>query len=71
MKQALQQGTGQGSGGSGLGQTAQKAQERLVLEKMQKLGLVADGMGNMNPGQLQGLVEMLNKQSTLVNLGRN
>ncbi len=50
-----------GRWGSRAGQTAQGAQERVLLE-MQKLGLFEDGSGNLNPGQLQGLVAMLNKQ---------
>lgn len=54
-----QQSSGQLDGASGLPQTAQS---RLVMEQLQRLGLFADGDGNLNPGQLQGLVTMLSKQ---------
>lgn len=58
--QALQQkGSGQLDGATGLAQTAQG---HLVMEQLQRLGLFADGDGNLNSGQLQGLVTMLSKQ---------
>ena len=63
MEQALQQGQGQGASGE-LNQTAQQAQERVVLEQMQKLGLLTDASGNMDPGKSQGAMYMLNKQGT-------
>lgn len=65
MEQALQPGSVQGEGApGGLGPTVQDAQERLVLEQMQKLGLFADG--SLGPGQLQGVMAMLNKQGMLL-----
>lgn len=54
-----QKGAGQVDGATGLAQTAQG---RLVLEQLQRLGLFADGGGNLNSGQLQGLMTMLSKQ---------
>ena len=54
----LQQGQGQGD-------AAQKAQERSVIEQMQKLGLFADGAKHLHPSQLQDLVSMLHKQGTV------
>lgn len=32
------------------------------MEQLQRLGLFADGDGNLNSGQLQGLVTVLSKQ---------
>ena len=54
-----QQGSGQLDGATG---RAQAGQSRLVMEQLQRLGLFADGDGNLNSGQLQGLVNMLSKQ---------
>ena len=54
-----QKGSGQLDGGPGLAQTAQGC---LVMEQLQGLGVLADGGGNLNSGQLQGLVTMLSKQ---------
>ncbi|KAL3147337.1 hypothetical protein ABBQ32_002820 [Trebouxia sp. C0010 RCD-2024] len=54
--QASQKGSGQLDGAAGQAQTA------LVMEQLQRLGLFTDGGGNLNPGQLQGLMTMLSKQ---------
>ena len=54
-----EKGSGQLDGAPGLAQTAQG---RLVMEQLQGLGVFADGGGNLNSGQLQGLVTMLSKQ---------
>lgn len=54
-----QKGSGQLDGASGLAHTAQG---HLVTEQLQRLGLFVDGDGNLNSGQLQGLVTMLSKQ---------
>ncbi len=63
IEQAMQLGSGQGEGASGgLSQTGQQAQERAVLEQMQKSGLFTDSTGKLSSGQLQGVVAMLNKQ---------
>lgn len=51
-----QKGSGQLDGAAG------PAQSALVMEQLQRLGLFADGGGNLNPGQLQGLMAMLSKQ---------
>ena len=64
IEQALQRGPGPVEGASGLGQ---EAQERSVMEQMQKLGLLADGNGTVNPGHLQRVLAMLNKQGVHYN----
>ncbi|KAL0020292.1 hypothetical protein WJX77_002528 [Trebouxia sp. C0004] len=62
MEQALQLGSGQGEGAAGgPSQTGQQAQERALLEQMQNSGLT-DGTVKLSPGQLQGIVAILNKQ---------